>query len=520
MQDVKESFIEEQSWIEGAHDRYKTLFERINAAAFLTTFDGQILESNQKSYELLGYDLTELLYLSLKDFISEETDWDSCRDELAARGGYTFETESVSKDGTRCPVEANISLFKMKGKLVMFVLLWDITDRKKAENRLKESEKKYHGLFEFTTDGIFVLDARGEIIDVNTKICEMLDITKHVVIGKNLFNMDVLTARSLPVIVQQFEQLLSERTTTTFTTEVKHSSGKVLDVEISSFFLVKKDSEVDNFVLIMRDITARNEAEKKRLREHELLKTLMDNIPDSVYFKDENHRFIMVNAAKAAHSNVKPEEMMGKTDFDFLPPEQAQKIVDDDTMMMRCGQPIINKLEKLTREDGSERWVSVTKIPRVNEEGDIAGTMGISRDVTEWKQTEEELARNHELLQTLMDTIPDSVYFKDMQHRFILVNKAKAERWHVSPQSMLGKTDFDYLPQDQAQKACDDDTKVLQTGIPLINVMEKITRSDGVEQWFSVTKVPRFDRNGVIIGTMGISRDITAWKQQNNVGAH
>ena len=115
----------------------------------------------------------------------------------------------------------------------------------------------------------------------------------------------------------------------------------------------------------------------------------MDSIPDSIYFKDEENKFVMVNKAKAAHSNVKPEEMIGKTDFDFLPDEQAKKAFDDDQEVLNTGKFIINKIEKLTAIDGSGRWVSVTKIPRFDAEGNIIGTMGISRDVTEWKRLEE-----------------------------------------------------------------------------------------------------------------------------------
>jgi PAS domain S-box-containing protein len=517
MQDTKDKVMEEKPNITASDDRYKTLFERINAAAFLTSFEGQILEANQKSYEFLGYDWNELLRLTLQDILSKELDWAQCRDELAARGCLTLESESVCKNGTHFPVEISISIFRMNGSVVMFVLLWDITERKKQEKRIKESEKKYHGLFEYTTDGIFVLDARGDILDVNTRMCEILDVTKSSVLNKNLFSMDLLTAKSLPVVIQEFEQLLSEKIAASFTTEVKNRQGQILNVEISSFFLVKKDNEVDSFVLIVRDITARNDAEERRAREHELLKTLMDNVPDSVYFKDDQNRFILVNKAKAEHSNVSPERMLGKTDFDFLPREQAQRIVDDENAIMRSGQSIINKLERLGRNDGSERWVSVTKIPRYNEDGDIIGTMGISRDVTDWKRTEEELARNLELLQTLMDNVPDSVYFKDTKNRFVLVNKAKAANWKVCPEAMIGKNDFDFLPVDQAQKAFDDDTKIVQTGVPIVNCIEKITGSDGVEQWFSVTKVPRFDSHGMIIGTLGISRNVTEWRKLQEV---
>lgn len=517
MHEYKENVVDEKPKITASDDRYKTLFERINAAAFLTSFEGQILEANQKSYEFLGYDWNELLRLSLQDVLSKEVDWAQCRDDLAAHGCLTLESESVCKDGAQFPVEVSISIFRMGDKLVMFVLLWDITERKKQEKRLKESEKKYHGLFEYTTDGIFVLDARGDILDVNTRMCEMLDVTKSDILNKNLFSMNLLTARSLPVVIQEFEQLLSERIAASYTTEIKNRQGKILDAEISSFFLVKRDNEVDNFVLIVRDITARNEAEQKRAQEHELLKTLMDNIPDSVYFKDDQNRFILVNKAKASHSNVAPGEMAGKTDFDFYPREQAQRIVDDENAIMRSGQAIINKLERLGRSDGLERWVSVTKIPRYNEEGDIIGTMGVSRDVTEWKSTEEELTRNLELLQALMDTIPDSVYFKDTQNRFVLVNKAKAQHWNVQPEAMVGKTDFDFLSPEEAQKAFDDDKQVL-AGKAIFNCIEKITGSDRNEQWVSVTKVPRYDASGAVIGTLGISRNVTEWKKLEEMG--
>jgi PAS domain S-box-containing protein len=404
-------------------ERYKTLFEQINAAAFLTTFEGQILEANHKSCELFGYRWNELLRLSLKDVLSGDIDWPQFKDEIAARGGLNIETESICKDGSYTPVEISISLFKMDDKPVMFALFWDITERIEAEKRLKESEKKYHGLFEFATDGIFVLDARGEILDVNTKLCEMVDLTKDEIIGKNLFSMDFLTAQSLPIVISQFEQLLSEKTANSYTTQIKTRQENLLDVEVSSFFLIKKDKEVDNFILIVRDITARNETEQRRIREHELLKTLIDTIPDSVYFKDEQNRFVLVNKSKAEHSNVSPEEMVNKTDFDFLPEDQARKIFDDDNNIIQSGQPIINKLEKLTYGDGSERWVSVTKVPRYSAEGDIIGTLGISRDVTSQEKAKEYLIKSEERQRAVFDNSSFAIILTDENGQIISWNK-------------------------------------------------------------------------------------------------
>jgi PAS domain S-box-containing protein len=82
---------------------------------------------------------------------------------------------------------------------------------------------------------------------------------------------------------------------------------------------------------------------------------------------------------------------------------------------------------------------------------------------------------------------------------------------------MLGKTDFDFLPADQAQKESDDDNQVLQTGKSIINCIEKITDTDGAEQWYSVTKVPRYDLGGRIIGSLGISRNVTEWKKLQEI---
>jgi len=498
--------------------RYKTLFEQVNAGAFLTSYDGKIIEANQRSCELLSYDWDELKNLYLKNIFPTDYNWDDLIDEITAKGGLNFESENVRKNGTRFPVDISISLFTMEGKPVMFALIWDITERKnveeavkeseeryrcifensavaimltderervvswneytktllgmgeedlcnkpvsmfyppdewkkirvenirekgvqhnletkmykknnelidvdlslsvfkndageitgsigvikditerkQAEKKLKESEEKYEGLFECTTDGMLVLDARGEILDVNNRALELLNLKKEDMTGGNFLSMDLLTPKALSIVVKQFQELLSSKKATTHETEIRDKDGKILSIELSAFFLIKKDNEIDNFVLVIRDISDRKQAEIKLAREHEFLQTLMNSVPDSIYFKDTENRFLKVNKAKAAHSNVKSEDMIGKTDFDFLPPEQARKAFEDDEEVMKTGKFIINKIEKLTGADGAERWVSVTKIPRFDAEGNIIGTIGISRDITEWKRLEELYAKD------------------------------------------------------------------------------------------------------------------------------
>lgn len=364
--------------------RYQTLFQQVNAAAFLITLDGIILEANQKSCDLLGYSWENLLKISFKDIILNYNDWTNIIDELSAKGGLNFETKIIRKDGTHCQVDVSTSLFTLEKKPVILSLIWDITERKKVEYNLKASEQKYQGLFECTIDGMLVLDSRGEILDINSKASELLGKEKDKLIGKNFLSMDLLLPKAISIVVKQFQELLSNKKSTTNETEIKNKDKKLINVELSSFFLIKKDNEIDNFVLVIRDISNRKQTEQQLAQEHDLLQTLMNNVSDSIYFKDEENKFILVNKAKAMSYNSEPEKMIGKTDFDFLLPDQAKKAFDDDEEIIKTGKFIFNKVERIINKDDLDKWVSITKIPRFDTEGNIIGTMGISRDITQF----------------------------------------------------------------------------------------------------------------------------------------
>lgn len=115
---------------------------------------------------------------------------------------------------------------------------------------------------------------------------------------------------------------------------------------------------------------------------YQLFRDLMDHIPDVIYFKDRKGRLIMVNQAHAKGLGLKPEEVVGKTDFDIFPKERAEKMAHDDLLVMTTGKPIIDKIEQATRPDGVDNYVSTTKIPRYNDQGEIIGLIGITRDIT------------------------------------------------------------------------------------------------------------------------------------------
>jgi len=144
--------------------------------------------------------------------------------------------------------------------------------------------------------------------------------------------------------------------------------------------------------------------------------------------------------------------------------------------------------------------------------------VGITRDITGHKQSEDALAYEKYLLQTLMDTSPDHIYFKDADSHFIRINRAQAGRFGLSdPAQAIGKTDGDYFSEEHSRQALADEQKVIQSGQPLVGIEEKETWPGGGETWVSSTKVPLRDSAGQIIGTFGISRDITERKRAQEV---
>jgi PAS domain S-box-containing protein len=151
---------------------------------------------------------------------------------------------------------------------------------------------------------------------------------------------------------------------------------------------------------LVQSINDRTLAEEKLNKEQYLMRNLMDNLPDHIYFKDHESRFIRVNSTQAQVFGLKdPDKVIGKTDFDYFSEEHAKQAYDDEQAIIITGQPVI-KEEKETWTNRPDTWVYTTKVPLRDDDGQVVGTFGISRDITDRKQAEEEIKRKNELLQT------------------------------------------------------------------------------------------------------------------------
>jgi PAS domain S-box-containing protein len=239
---------------------------------------------------------------------------------------------------------------------------------------------------------------------------------------------------------------------------------------------------------------------------------LADNVPDIIYFKDRDGRFLWVNRSMAALRGVSdPAFFIGKTGFETNPDRVREEAgLADDRHVLETGESILDKLETERSPDGSPMQVLTNKIPLRDAEGNIVGICSITRDVTGLKRAEEALAQESNLLHAMLQNIPDAVYFKDRESRFVRVSKGIHLEGMKDLQDAIGKTDFDFFTREHAQQAYDDEQEIMRTGVPIIDKVERETFTTGrPDAWVSTTKVPIYGSDGSITGLVGISRDIT-----------
>ncbi|HEY2933642.1 MAG TPA: PAS domain S-box protein [Acidobacteriota bacterium] len=231
-------------------------------------------------------------------------------------------------------------------------------------------------------------------------------------------------------------------------------------------------------LVINRDITQRAQAEQALEEERSLLRSLMDTVPDSIYFKDRKSRFLRINQALARRLDLaSPEQALGKTDFDVYTEEHAQPAYDDEQEVIRTGQPLVGKEEKETWRQGGEAWVSTTKMPLYDGKGQIVGTFGISRDITEHRRAQDALRESEERIRSIIETARDAFIALDAEGLVVDWNARAETMFGWSRQEAVGRKLSDLIIPNQYREAHRQGIKHFQaTGEgPVLNKTIEIT---------------------------------------------
>lgn len=247
-------------------------------------------------------------------------------------------------------------------------------------------------------------------------------------------------------------------------------------------------------------------------RDQEHYRAILEFSEDAIIGKTIEGTVLSWNPAAERMYGYTAAEMLGQAIDRLIPPDRTEehaRIMEQ----VRCGTCVRHLETVRVCKDGRRLDVRLNVAPIQDAAGAILGASVITRDLTRPKQAETALAHERFLMDTLMEHISDKIYFKDRQSRFMRVNRAMAVVFKVAdPAEVIGKTDFDFFTVEHAQQAFQDEQRIMLTGQPLVGREEKETWPDGSVTWVSTTKQCLLDDRGEVIGTFGISRNITARK--------
>jgi PAS domain S-box-containing protein len=300
----------------------------------------------------------------------------------------------------------------------------EISERKRAEKALYQGEERFRILFENSPDAITLIDpfdssVSWPIVDCNEAFCRMNGYTRDELIGQSI---DILHEKPEdPAVRAAYLERLKREGTIRLEATHHRKNGTYAIFQVVTCLVT-----IDGCELVLgidRDITQHKHDQEALANERFLFSTLMDNISDNIYFKDADNRFVRINHSLAAWFGLSdPSQAIGKTDFDFFAEDHARPAYEDEKEIMLTGHPLKNIEEKEVWPDGRVTWVSTTKMPLIDEKGKIVGTFGISRDITERKQAEQERERLNAELKEKNRELEQIVYVTSHDLRSPLVN--------------------------------------------------------------------------------------------------
>jgi len=431
--------------------------------------------------------------------------WDAVQVAVATRQPFELNYQIHAADGQiKWVGERGCGVFGEDGGLLFLEgFITDLTESRLATQRVADELNFNQTVLRASPVGILVFKTSGPCVSANETIAQIVGGPRETVLKQNFRQLESwknsgMLAAAEAALAGQKERDLETQCVTTF-------GKKGWFFCRSAPFQYKGEQHL---LLVVNDITERKQAEMELNRERDLWQTLLEHSPDKIYFKDTRSRFVKCSQAMADQFGVKsPDELVGRTDFDFFDESHARPAFEDEQEIIRTGRPMIDKEEREESKDGRVTWVASTKLPWLDDAGKIIGVMGISRDVTGRKRAEDEIKRTAHEWQSTFDAAKDAFWILDKDNRILRTNKAAEKFFNRPCCDMMGKPCWETAhgttepipncPFVRAHKSRQREMMELHQG----------------DRWLEITVDPVTDAEGRFAGAVHIVSDITGRKR-------
>ncbi len=491
-----------------SEEKYRNLVERASDGIGIAQ-EGTIHYANTRLAQIGGYTVHEIIGKPFTDFFTPEEVpkvLDRYKRRMAGKKvAPIYETALRHKNGSRVDVEVNAGVITYKGNPADLVLVRDITERKRMEKALKESEVTLLALINAANDSVILMDTRGVILNLNKIAAERLGRSKDELLGT--YADDSLPEDIARMRRSTISQILESKETIRF-----EDLRDGIWFDTVAFPIMEKYGTVSKIAIIARDITERKQAEKELRESEERFRLAFESSNTGMCLVDLKGNLVRVNNKMCEIFGYAKEELERMTVNDIALPEDIDKSPEfiQKSLQGKIGSDTFEK--RYFHKKGHVVTCQVASSLIRNAAGSPLYFISHIHDITERKQLEESLVKEQEEIKLIIDSSPTIVFYKDKEGRFIRVNRSFAEALNMPEENFLGKTVFDLYSPQTAQSMTDDDHEVFQSGRPKLNIIEQYKSASGI-RWVQTDKIPIFDKDGVPIGLIGFAQDITERRQ-------
>lgn len=523
--DITESYQAKQA-IKESEQRFRSLFE--HSADSLSIIDSTtlaIIDCNKKTLEMYNVNKEDLVG-SPPIIFSAEIQADGrptithIQEHIAIlkKKGYCFAENWISRrtDGTEFYSEISLTNFPSPNEHMIVVQIRDITERHQAQQVIKESEERFHSLFEHSADAVTIIDTKTfTFLDSNKKSLEMFGYSKEELMIKTPKDLST----SLQVDGRTTSEHLKELTGIVkkqgyYSTDNwinKRADGTEFHSEVSVINFPAPNEHI--FIIQRKDITERLQAQQEIQRQKDYLRTIIDYIPLIVTVKDTKGNYLLTNQIATTAFGMSVDEVIGRNDEEFKSREGWRSVLDSDKKVVKTGEVL--HINDIIAEDpnGEIRYGQATKVPIKNEVGEVTQILTVVNDITEIKKAEKLLQEQKDYLNTIINLSPSMITAKDTEGNFVLANQAATAIYGVPIEKIIGKNRRKFGFGFGAEKSLESDKKVIKIGEIQQYNDATLNMANGEERTFQIIKVPLRNDEGEIIQVLAVANDITELKE-------
>ena len=432
-------------------DQFIKIFSYSNDGVFvIDPAHDEILEVNPKACNMLGYSREELLSLGISSVHPNEMPkLLAFTDTVYAAGyGWTDEVTCLTKTGDVLPVEISASIAEIEGRSCVIAMVHDITERKREQEALRESEERYRSLYENTPVMMHSIDRAGYLCSINNYWLDVLGYERSEVIGRK--PTEFLTE---PSWRYANEVVLPEFFKTGFDRDVElqmiKKNGEVIDVFLSAVVQTDEAGQMIGASCFLIDVTKRKQVEQTLQESEERYRRLVELSPDAIVVVSEG-KIVFANPAEATLMGASSsEELIGKSAIELLHPEDRTAVEERLRRIDEEGEASHVNEGKIVRLDGQVRDIEAAGAPIIYQGKQAVQIIG--RDITNRKRAEQALRESEERYRTLVELSPESVSVSS-EGKIVYVNTAGAKLLGFdSPDELLGRSGVDFVASESRE---------------------------------------------------------------------